>query len=515
MALSKEPDPLIRVSVPFLELLAQRQASEQGIARNFSRQIRNWAVNDEPHDRLRDEQVVFLENTQRKGGVRFDEFEVKKFRTSGPGYKSNLRRKAAKFLREVLTRVVELSHDQAKFLLEEGANKKLAVELGLSRFADLVVNPIPPSDIADAGCSSSAGTTFQEFADQMIIEKHLQERENGEIIIQDSTNPLAAYSGGLEEATAAPDAGSQISTVCSELSRLPSGLTDKSALGSIPPLSLNQRLENLAQAHVDKVKKRTTTLGRALISEDQLAVLSRPTPPSEFTWKDVFRHICSGAGIAGQKTTAILTMMHEYQVTISKEDYVRTIPRTAETLLKVPKFDESKYPIRDVHGPSLNKGRVVKGRYIHFGLKDILLVKSAGLVNKWRYINTLRIIYVLFPNFLPLELIPMIEPKENEIFDKDIYQIWQKLPKPDPSKYEKDRLSFLIHGHIDGVEWFKNSEKSKAVPILGRLIGIQDMRTKKVIKIPILDPFVIGVMQVGIIFFENYSMNIDNRHEFY
>lgn len=101
---------------------------------------------------------------------------------------------------------------------------------------------------------------------------------------------------------------------------------------------------------------------------------------------------------------------------------------------------------------------------------------------------------MLFPDFVPKEIIKAIEPKQGEEFDRHVYKLWHCLPKP--SIDNKRDLVLHIHGHIDGVQWFKDTNEGKGVPILGRLVGVEDRNSGEMIKIPNLSPFVIGVMQV-------------------
>jgi hypothetical protein len=132
----------------------------------------------------------------------------------------------------------------------------------------------------------------------------------------------------------------------------------------------------------------------------------------------------------------------------------------------------------------------------------ILLAESPGLIDKWAYIKTWRLIYILFPDFVPDEILKAIEPKKGEEFDRDVYMLWHCLPKRSIEK--KRDLVLHIHGHIDGVQWFKDSNQGKGVPILGRLVAVEDKVSKEIIKIPNLSPFVIGVMQVC--FFDLFTL---------
>lgn len=244
-----------------------------------------------------------------------------------------------------------------------------------------------------------------------------------------------------------------------------------------------------------------TTLGQLKLDQNQIRALSRSgVKDLHFTWKRLNQHHATLKKIPNSTTDYLLSMMHAYRPTIKLEDYIREIPKTARTLLKVPESERRKYQKRDVRGTRVGKTRnsIKKvrraGTYMHFGVQQPLLVQSPGMVEKWQYINTWRLIYVLFPDFVPAELLPAIAPKRGEEYERDLLVPWDKLPKPDPEK-TKD-LVLHIHGHIDGVQWFKDTNEGSGVPILGRLVAVENKKSKQILKIPNLEPFVVGVMQV-------------------
>lgn len=252
---------------------------------------------------------------------------------------------------------------------------------------------------------------------------------------------------------------------------------------------------------VEKLKKDDTlrsTLGQVSLTQEQLKVLARSEITDlNFSWKRLQQHYATSKKIPNSTTDYILGLMHTYKPTIQLKDYLKEIPKTARTLLKVPASEREKYKKRNVIGIRTGKGRVKNaGTYMHFGVQEPLLIQSPGLVEKWQYINTWRLIYILFPDFVPIEIIPAIAPKKEEEYDQEIFKLWRDLPTPDPKKTQD--LAFHIHGHIDGVQWFKDTNEGSGVPILGRLVAIENKKSKKILKIPNLEPFVIGVMQVCI-----------------
>lgn len=276
-----------------------------------------------------------------------------------------------------------------------------------------------------------------------------------------------------------------------------------SEVGNSPGIDWEAQLsEKLTQMKEEDTLR--NALGQVSLTEAQLKVLARSEIRDlNFSWKRIYQHYTTFKKIPNSSTDYILGLMHTYRPTIEAKDYIRQIPKTARTLLRVPESERQKYQKRDVCGIRAGRGRVKRaGTYMHFGVCEPLLIQSPGLVEKWQYLNTWRLIYILFPNFVPNEMISAIAPKKGEEYDADIFKLWHGLPKPDPKKNQD--LAFHIHGHIDGVQWFKDTNEGSGVPILGRLIAIEDKAAKKILKIPNLEPFIIGVMQVCILFDQNY-----------
>lgn len=188
----------------------------------------------------------------------------------------------------------------------------------------------------------------------------------------------------------------------------------------------------------------------------------------------------------------ILAILHTFQPVI---DYA-TLPRCAKTLLRVSKKDIADCcgDITDIHGRRLEPlpDDPPGGRYMHLGIAKAILAESPGLVNTYEYVNTLRTVFYLWPELFTEEMrAAVIRPRRGEEFQKDILEKWQ-VPKPDHGL--KQKINIEIHGHIDGVQLFKNSAVGKGVPILGRVTAIADKVSGKRITLPPLEPFVIGVM---------------------
>lgn len=228
----------------------------------------------------------------------------------------------------------------------------------------------------------------------------------------------------------------------------------------------------------------------------------------------IVQHVAASRHWTQDDLTMLLRHLHECKPQIN----YKTLPKTGKGLMATTRrntegttfwerrrrplaYGENGDDIRLIEaGPphAVASKKKVVGEYMHFGIRDALLVKSPGLVEKWKYLSTMRLIYALFPELIPLEIYDAIGPKAGEEYDKKMLLHWDSLPKPSEEiregSDERD-LVLQIHGHIDGVQWFRNSIVSKATPILGRLVGIKDRASGKSIKIPTLDPFVIGVMQ--------------------
>lgn len=120
-------------------------------------------------------------------------------------------------------------------------------------------------------------------------------------------------------------------------------------------------------------------------------------------------HISVREGITHEALTRILKDLHKYHVQIDYKD----LPTTSKTLLKITPDDTKHVTIRDIHGPySIGRGREKTGSYLHVGILKSLLLQSCGMVSKWQYVNTMRVVYTLFPDFIPEELYEVIRPQK-------------------------------------------------------------------------------------------------------
>lgn len=241
-------------------------------------------------------------------------------------------------------------------------------------------------------------------------------------------------------------------------------------------------------------------IGQIDLSDEDLAILSRSENDPKFSDKVILSHYAVWKRMPLQNTTHLLKLLHEYQVQI---DLVK-LPKTARTLLKITPSDIEGTKIYDIFAPvRIGAPPEKTASYLHLGLRNALLGKSCGLVAKWQYINTIRSIFVLFPELVPAELQELIRPQKGEEYDKDLLKYWASLSKKQPEDNDPSSrasssarsLVLQIHGHIDGVQWFINSTQPQGVPILARLVGIRDEVSGESVKIPTLDPFVVGVMQ--------------------
>lgn len=242
------------------------------------------------------------------------------------------------------------------------------------------------------------------------------------------------------------------------------------------------------------------SIGTVVLSEAQVAVLSSSNAPTTFaiTYPRLMQHFAVAKLWPHSDIDAFLRMMQTLRPTgVEGEKF----PKSSKTFLKIDPSEMAKTKTRSllarvqVRNPRHGHREFQKtATYLHLGLKNALLAKSCGLVNKWQYVNTMRVIYTLFPDFVPQELLEIIKPQPGEELDRGILKNWGNLPPTD--SVGKRNLVFWIHAHIDGVQWFNNSCQSKGVPILGRLVSIEDEDSKERVKIPELDPFIIGVLHV-------------------
>ena len=237
-------------------------------------------------------------------------------------------------------------------------------------------------------------------------------------------------------------------------------------------------------------------MGLTGLSEDQIAVLSRLGKGSEgqFSFQRLAAHFMVWKRIPLMDGTDFLRL---FRTSCQANTDFSKLPTTCRTLLKIETSDIKATRIRPIYAP-LVPGRPKKltAQYLSLGIERALLGVSCGLVARWQYLNTMRIVYTIFPEMVPREIYEAICPQQGEEFDVDLMKHWRALPKPPAMEDDARQLVLLLHGHMDGVQLFTNSIRSKGVPILSRLVGIRDDVTSESVKIPTLDPFVVGTMQV-------------------
>jgi hypothetical protein len=234
-------------------------------------------------------------------------------------------------------------------------------------------------------------------------------------------------------------------------------------------------------------------IGLIKLTEDQLDILSRAegiTP--KFSFRRLLQHYSMWKNSAMLNVTDLLKLLRANRCEIDYDD----LPETADTLLKITDDLLGRTSIRAIYTPIVpGRAPMKTAEYLCLGIEHALNARSCGVVDKWHYLNTMRIVLALFPEMIPPEIRESIGPQPGEEYDVGLQKRWLSLPQVDPEM--KRELVLLIHGHIDGVDWFKNTNKSKGVPILGRLVGIRDDASGESIKIPTLNPFVIGTLNVA------------------
>lgn len=227
------------------------------------------------------------------------------------------------------------------------------------------------------------------------------------------------------------------------------------------------------------------------LTEDQLSLLVNADIIPKYSFNRLLSHCATYKRIDQATLDYILAILHTFQPVIN----YATLPRCAKTLLRISKKDIADCcgDITDIKGHRLEPlpDDPPGGRYMHLGIAKAILAESPGLVNTFEYVNTLRTVFFLWPELFTEELRAVIRPRPGEEFQKDILEKWQ-VPKPDHGL--KQNIDIEIHGHIDGVQLFKNSAAGKGIPILGRVTAIVDKDSGKRVTLPPLEPFVIGVM---------------------
>lgn len=233
-------------------------------------------------------------------------------------------------------------------------------------------------------------------------------------------------------------------------------------------------------------------IGSINLTEAQLEILSRSEYHAfHLTFKRLLSHFAVWSNSPLLHITALLKLINANKCVINYKD----LPTTAAGLLKVNTAliapTSAIKPIRWALVPG--RPKVVTGHYLHFGIEHALRAKSCGLLKKWQYLMTMRTVLAIFPELVPPEIRLEIGPQPGEEYDMGLLKHWYSLPPP-PDQTNR-RLVLLMHGHTDGVNLYQNSVQSKGVPILGTLVGIVDEQSGESVKIPTLDPFLIGALK--------------------
>ena len=238
-----------------------------------------------------------------------------------------------------------------------------------------------------------------------------------------------------------------------------------------------------------------SSIGTVQLTDAQLAILSTSLERPKLTIARLIQHFAVQKRWPHADSTAFLGMVRNNKpLGLDLEQFPMS---SSKTLLKIEDSEKARGTIRTLYStPPI--GSAIKeetGTYLHFGIKSALLAQSPGLVNKWQYIKTMRVVHTLFPEVIPNEIMEIIRPQPGEECDTEMLKFWTQNPPKPHDEGERD-IILNIHAHIDGVQWFANSTQSKGVPILGRLISMTDSISGMTVKIPELDPFVIGVLHV-------------------
>jgi len=250
--------------------------------------------------------------------------------------------------------------------------------------------------------------------------------------------------------------------------------------------------EGLRQALLEDVLPRQ--IGRLTLTDGQLAILSKSNTNTslKLSFRRFMSHYAVWKNIALKNITETLKLLHATQCEIDFND----LPTTSDGLLSISEDMIDRAPIRNIFEPiRVGRGEMLTARYLNLGIKNALLGISCGLIFRWEYLMTMRIVVSLFPEFVPPEIRQAIGPQKGEELDPEVLKHWFSLPSaPTEDPNNPRQLVLLIHGHIDGVQWLINSTQPKGVPILGRLVGIKEEVSGDKIKIPTLSPFVIGTL---------------------
>jgi hypothetical protein len=456
------------------------------------------------------EHVLILENVRRLSAVGtsplgFDELYEGVYKSLSRRTKSRYRNDAFRLLTEIRTALQDADREEQKRLLPWNAVEFLLQQTHLESVKELNLlvlgrglsdtyrdearqqqrqqlqnNPplLPIFDVQE-GSSSTLSGLARDLADDYDIHRQMQ----GLAIVDDDEE--------MPPTTSGDDASSSHNNV--DFSS--SADFCRSYLASAHVSEEIRKQHEAAQRNVLLNKRR---LGHVQLTKEQISILCRSETDdddeSEYRIENnrsLIAHISVREGLTQAAVTRILKDYHKHKVQF---DY-RELPTTAKTLLKITKEDIASMRIRDIYAPvNVGRGLEKTASYLHVGILKSLLLQSCGVVQKWQYINTMRLVYTLFPEMVPKELLAVIRPQPGEEYDKKILKDWSNLPEPDQT--QKRKLVLEIHGHLDGVKWFENSLQPKGVPILGRLVGIRDEVTGEYVKITTLDPFIIGALHL-------------------
>jgi len=413
-------------------------------------------------DEFTEEVLVLLRNLEfiiskanQAGGQAFKEMTLREFRDLAAGSKSRIKNKAKTFLENLRRGNREerrqfLTFHGARYLLRNPENEELARDLHLHDLA----------------------------------EETIRKRQDEDERIQNllSTDPEC------QRLAAAARCSSSSSLVGASSSSV---MDDFAGAGAGGGFSREDIERGVQQVLLEEVLPEQ--IGRIKLTEDQLDILSRA---EVITPKFSFRRLLSH--FAMWKNTPLMTMTDLLKLLCANQceiDY-DTLPETADTLLKISDELLSRTKIRSIKTPSVpGRQAIVTAEYLHLGIEHALMGRSAGVIDRWHYLNTMRTVVSLFPEMVPPEIREAVGPQLGEEYDVGLRKRWLSLPEVDPQMHRE--LVLLLHGHIDGVDWYKNTNKSKGVPILGRLVGIRDDASGASIKTPNLKPFVVGAMKLA------------------
>lgn len=231
-------------------------------------------------------------------------------------------------------------------------------------------------------------------------------------------------------------------------------------------------------------------IGLWKMTDEQLLLLVDADVIPKISFNRVLAHVQAYKRIDQSTMDYFLSVLHLYKPEIN----YATLPRSSKTLLRIlPEDKTDGVSITDIKGKPIDPGpdEPPGGVYMHLGVARAILGESIGVVNTFEYVNTLRTLFFLWPELFTEEMRRIIRPRRGEEYDKELLKKWN-VPKPEPGLHQN--IVVEMHGHIDGVQLFKNSATGKGIPILGRVTAIRDADTGLRVTLPPLEPFVIGIM---------------------